>query len=176
MFGRWSQENYFKYAGEHRDLDALVTQEMDPADGTRLVPNPERAKPKAQLANLRAQLREAHEQHSRQSLGPNRPVARPMVSLLCKCRRSEPTSYGCRPSTARFRPACPGAPPVSRMPCSLVSKSAAFDACVFIVAHRAELCSSCSAPFPRLATRGTCSHTRYPAQQGTFVSRTWSCT
>ena len=69
MFGRWSQENYFKYAGEHRDLDALVTQEMDPADGTRLVPNPERAKPKAQIANLRAQLREAHEQHSRQSLG-----------------------------------------------------------------------------------------------------------
>jgi hypothetical protein len=36
MFGRWSQENYFKHAGEHRDLDALVTQEMDPADGTRL--------------------------------------------------------------------------------------------------------------------------------------------
>jgi hypothetical protein len=69
MFGRWSQENYFKYAGEHRDLDALVTQEMDPADGTRLVPNPERAKPKAQLANLRARLRAAHEQHGRQRLG-----------------------------------------------------------------------------------------------------------
>jgi DNA-binding MarR family transcriptional regulator len=69
MFGRWSQENYFKYAGEHRDLDALVTQEMDPADGTRLVPNPERAKPKAQLANLRVQLRAAHEQHGRQQLG-----------------------------------------------------------------------------------------------------------
>lgn len=69
MFGRWSQENYFKYASEHRDLDALVTQEMDPADGTRLVPNPERAKPKAQLANLRAQLRAAHEQHGRQQLG-----------------------------------------------------------------------------------------------------------
>ena len=69
MFGRWSQENYFKYAGEHRDLDALVTQEMDSADGTRLVPNPARAKPKAQLAKLRAQLREAHEQHGRQLLG-----------------------------------------------------------------------------------------------------------
>jgi hypothetical protein len=69
MFGRWSQENYFKYAGEHRDLDALITQEMDPADGTRLVPNPERAKPKAQLASLRARLRTAHEQQGRQRLG-----------------------------------------------------------------------------------------------------------
>ncbi len=69
MFGRWSQENYFKYAREHRDLDALVTQEMDPVDGTRLVPNPERAKPKAELAKLRAELRAAHEQHGRQQLG-----------------------------------------------------------------------------------------------------------
>jgi phage terminase small subunit len=68
MFGRWSQENYFKYAVEHRDLDALVTQEMDPADGTRLVSNPERAKPKAQLASLTAQLRTAHEQYGRQRL------------------------------------------------------------------------------------------------------------
>jgi hypothetical protein len=46
MFGRWSQENYFKYAGEHRDLDALVTQEMDQPTG-RVVPNPERAKPES---------------------------------------------------------------------------------------------------------------------------------
>jgi transposase-like protein len=69
MFGRWSQENYFKYAGEHRDLDALVTQKMDPADGTRLVPNPARAKPRAQLANLRAQLRAAHEHLGREQLG-----------------------------------------------------------------------------------------------------------
>ena len=69
MFGRWSQENYFKYAGEHRDLDALVSHEMDPADGTRLVPNPERAVPKAQLAKLRATLRAAHEHHGSQQPG-----------------------------------------------------------------------------------------------------------
>jgi transposase len=70
MFGRWSQENYFKYAGEHRDLDALVSHEMEPADGTRLVPNPERAAPKAQLAKLRATLRAAHELHGSQQPGP----------------------------------------------------------------------------------------------------------
>ena len=70
MFGRWSQENYFKYAGEHRDLDALVSHEMEPADSTRLVPNPERAAPKAQLAKLRATLRAAHELHGSQQPGP----------------------------------------------------------------------------------------------------------
>lgn len=69
MFGRWSQENYFKYAGEHRDLDALVSHEMEPADGTRLVPNPERAAPKAQLTKLRATLRAAHELHGSQQPG-----------------------------------------------------------------------------------------------------------
>jgi transposase len=69
MFGRWSQENYFKYAGEHRDLDALVSHEMEPADGTRLVPNPERAAPQAQLTKLRATLRAAHELHGSQQPG-----------------------------------------------------------------------------------------------------------
>jgi hypothetical protein len=64
MFGRWSQENYFKYAGEHRDLDAMITRETEPAaDGSRLVPNPERALPKAELAKLRVQLRTVHEHH-----------------------------------------------------------------------------------------------------------------
>lgn len=70
MFGRWSQENYFKYAGEHRDLDALVSHEMEPADSTRLVPNPERAAPKAQLVKLRATLRAAHELHGSQQPSP----------------------------------------------------------------------------------------------------------
>ena len=74
MFDRWSQENYFKYAGEHRDLDALVTQEMDPADGTRLVPNPARTKPKAELTALRARLRAAHEQRGRLQRSAETPV------------------------------------------------------------------------------------------------------
>ena len=73
MFGRWSQENYFKYAEEHRDLDALVTQEMDPADGTRLVPNPERVKLRGRLGKLREQLRTAHEEHGRRHLGTEQP-------------------------------------------------------------------------------------------------------
>jgi hypothetical protein len=89
MFGRWSQENYFKYADEHRDLDALVTQEMDPADGTRLVPNPERAKPKAQLAKLRAQLRTAHEHHGRQHVDAEQPRGPSAVAHVAHVQQLE---------------------------------------------------------------------------------------
>jgi hypothetical protein len=39
MFGRWSQETLYFSRREHRDLDALVTQEMDQPTG-RVVPNP----------------------------------------------------------------------------------------------------------------------------------------
>ena len=42
MFGRWGQENFFKYVGEEMDLDGLYTYEMDDGDGERLVANPER--------------------------------------------------------------------------------------------------------------------------------------
>jgi hypothetical protein len=107
MFGRWSQENYFKYAGEHRDLDALVTQEMDQPTGRVSFPilsarSRKRSLPISVLSYARPTSSIAASRWA-----PNRPVARPMRSLLCKCRRSRPTSYGCRPSTARFRPACP---------------------------------------------------------------------
>lgn len=44
MFARWRQENYFKYAGEEFDLNALDTYEVEPADPERTVPNPQRTK------------------------------------------------------------------------------------------------------------------------------------
>ena len=44
MFERWRQENYFKYAGEEFDLNALDTYEVEPADPERTVPNPQRIK------------------------------------------------------------------------------------------------------------------------------------
>jgi hypothetical protein len=89
MFGRWSQENYFKYADEHRDLNALVTHEMEPADRNRRVPNPERAKPKARLAKLRAQLRAVHELHGRQSLGSIPPRPSPDAAHAVQVERIE---------------------------------------------------------------------------------------
>jgi hypothetical protein len=74
MFSRWSQENYFKYAKEHRDLDAMVTNRLEPADRTRLVANPERRTLKTKLASLQANLREAHEEFGRRKLTDVEPV------------------------------------------------------------------------------------------------------
>jgi DNA-binding CsgD family transcriptional regulator len=40
MARRWRQENFFKYMKEELALDVLLSYEMVPADGDRLVPNP----------------------------------------------------------------------------------------------------------------------------------------
>jgi len=42
MFGRWRQENYFKYAKAELGLDVLDTYEVEPADPEHRVPNPQR--------------------------------------------------------------------------------------------------------------------------------------
>jgi DNA-binding CsgD family transcriptional regulator len=53
MFGRWRQENFFKYLRQEFDLDALAEYAVEPDDPTREVPNP-------QWAAVDAQLRQAH--------------------------------------------------------------------------------------------------------------------
>ncbi len=40
IFGRWRQENFFKYQREEYALDALVEYAVEPDDPTRQVPNP----------------------------------------------------------------------------------------------------------------------------------------
>jgi len=40
MFGRWQQENWFKYMGEQFALDVLVDYATEPDDPDRLVVNP----------------------------------------------------------------------------------------------------------------------------------------
>jgi hypothetical protein len=56
MFERWRQENFFKYLREEYALDALVDYGVEPADATRLVPNPQRKKLNAQLHKALAEL------------------------------------------------------------------------------------------------------------------------
>ena len=73
MFARWVQENYFKYGSEHRDIDALVTHDMESADGSRLVTNPERAPIDKELSRLRAELQKIHEHYGRTKLASNPP-------------------------------------------------------------------------------------------------------
>jgi DNA-binding CsgD family transcriptional regulator len=55
MFGRWRQENFFKYLREEYALDALVEYAVVPDDPTREVPNPAWAAVDAQLQQARAQ-------------------------------------------------------------------------------------------------------------------------
>jgi hypothetical protein len=56
MFGRWGQENFFKYLREEFALDALVDYATEPADAEREVPNPERKKLDAEIRQARAHL------------------------------------------------------------------------------------------------------------------------
>ena len=56
MFDRWSQENFFKYMRQHKDLDGLITYFMQEADPDRLVANPQRKALKEELKRHREEL------------------------------------------------------------------------------------------------------------------------
>jgi len=56
MFARWRQENFFKYSREHHGLDQLLGYAWAEADGTRLVPNPERKRIERELKVKRQEL------------------------------------------------------------------------------------------------------------------------
>lgn len=58
MFSRWRQENYFRYARQHFALDGLDSYASQPDDLGRLVPNPERARLRRQLARAQQELDE----------------------------------------------------------------------------------------------------------------------
>jgi len=73
MFSRWTQENYFKYGAEHRDIDALVSHHMEPADGSRLVANPQRAPFDKELARLKGELQTINEHYGRVRFASNPP-------------------------------------------------------------------------------------------------------
>lgn len=56
MFGRWRQENYFRYMLENFALDALVDYDSEPDDPNREVLNPARKVADRKLAQARAEL------------------------------------------------------------------------------------------------------------------------
>ena len=56
MFGRWRQENFFKYLSEEYALDALADHAVVPDDPTREVPNPAWAAADAKLRQAQAQF------------------------------------------------------------------------------------------------------------------------
>ena len=58
MFGRWTQENFFKYLREEYALDALIDYATEPDDPAREVPNPRWAAVDTELRAARARLDE----------------------------------------------------------------------------------------------------------------------
>jgi hypothetical protein len=58
MFGRWSQENYFKYMGEEADFDGLWTYAMQDADADEQVPNPKRKELREKIDKVRERIQE----------------------------------------------------------------------------------------------------------------------
>ena len=78
MFGRWGQENFFKYLRAEYALDALVDYGTEPADASRSVPNPERKKLDAELRQARAHLEQLQAHYGLAAL-ENRERRRPTM-------------------------------------------------------------------------------------------------
>lgn len=78
MFGRWKQENFFKYLREEYALDALVEYDVEPDNPLREVPNPTRHDIDSQLRQARINLAELEAQYGQAALN-NREQARPTI-------------------------------------------------------------------------------------------------
>ncbi len=78
MFGRWKQENFFKYLREEYALDALVEYDVVPDNPLREVPNPARRDIDNQLRQARAHLGELEAEYGLAALD-NPEQARPTI-------------------------------------------------------------------------------------------------
>jgi transposase len=68
MFGRWGQENFFKYMGDESDFDGLWTYAMEVADDDQEVSNPERKKLAAKMNKIREHLEDLTRQYGERAL------------------------------------------------------------------------------------------------------------
>lgn len=68
MFGRWRQENFFKYMRDEFLIDALIDYDVEPDDPTRSVPNPAHKEVVKQLRLAQAKLAELQETYGSAAL------------------------------------------------------------------------------------------------------------
>jgi hypothetical protein len=68
MFGRWSQENFFKYMIQEQDFDGLLTYVVDDADGEREVINPQRRKLSHKIRQVEQQLQALTREYGERAL------------------------------------------------------------------------------------------------------------
>lgn len=88
MFGRWCQENWFKYMIEQYALDVLVDYDVEPDDPERLVPNPQRRKLEAQVRAAREELQREQAKYARLVIQQRASSAKPKrkpCGAACRC-------------------------------------------------------------------------------------------
>jgi len=68
MFGRWRQENFFKYMRQEFLIDTLTDYDAEPDDPDRFVPNPARKKLDKQIRAARAELAKLRETYGSTAL------------------------------------------------------------------------------------------------------------
>ena len=68
MFFRWNQENFFRYMREEYALDHLVTNEVEPADVERLVPNPAKKEKRKLTQGLKWELEKLKREYGDKAL------------------------------------------------------------------------------------------------------------
>jgi hypothetical protein len=74
MFFRWNQENFFRYMREEYALDHLVTNDVEPADVERLVPNPEKKETRKQVNGLKRKLEMLKKEYGDKALQNNEAI------------------------------------------------------------------------------------------------------
>lgn len=78
MFSRWGQENFFKYMGQKKDFDGLVTYLMEDADPERMVANPLRTELRKEFKRQRVELEKLTAGYGSQALD-NEESSRPTM-------------------------------------------------------------------------------------------------
>jgi transposase len=105
MFGRWRQENFFKYAREEFALDALADYQIEPDDPTRTVPNPARRDLAKQIKIARNEIK-ALEQALGAALIDAHRSSRPGIPALAAAHANvEPKLVAARENLVRLRAA-----------------------------------------------------------------------
>ncbi|MCK9462007.1 MAG: helix-turn-helix domain-containing protein [Proteobacteria bacterium] len=105
MFGRWRQENFFKYGREEFALDALADYQIEPDDPTRTVPNPARRDLAKQIKIARNEIK-ALEQALGAALIDAHRSPRPGIPALADAHAdAEPKLAAARENLARLRAA-----------------------------------------------------------------------
>jgi hypothetical protein len=78
MFSRWSQENFFRYMRHEYNLDHLITNDVEEADGDRLVPNPCYKQKSKEISKMKADLEQLQKRYGQRAF-ENKEAERPSM-------------------------------------------------------------------------------------------------